>query len=118
MSDYMKGEVQGMRITKKEFVDTMTGSLTYFAGVTASLLQEDEVCRQLVMIFQPEVSLELRSCKARSKDLVFSGESYLSMYPDSEYRRYDYNGNSVLMVTYPGGKTMYYIVRKFEQRIV
>jgi len=107
-----------MKITKNEFIETMTGSLTNFAGVTAKPLQKDEVHCQLKSHFQPDVFLELRSCKARSKDLVFSGESYLSLYPDSEYRRYDYPGNSVLMVTYPGGKTMYYIVRKFEQRIV
>lgn len=104
-----------MKITKREFIETMTGSLTNFAGVTAKPLQKDEVYCQLKSHFQPDVFLELRSCKARSKDLVFSGESYLSLYPDSEYRRYDYPGNSVLMVTYPRGKTMYYIVRESEQ---
>lgn len=105
-----------MKITKKEFIETMTGSLTNFAGVTTRLFQKDEVYCQLKSRFQSDVFLELRSCKARSKDLVFSGESYLSLYPDSEYRRYDYPGNSVLIVTYPGGKTMYYLIRKFEQQ--
>ena len=109
------GGAQGMRITKKEFVDTMTGSLTHFAGVTSALLQKDEVCCRLELYFQPDFFLELRSCRPGAKELVFSGESHLSLYPGSEYRRYDYNGNSVLMVTYPEGKTMYYLVRAFEQ---
>lgn len=104
-----------MRITKKEFVDTMTGSLTHFAGVTSALLQKDEVYCRLELYFQPDFFLELRSCRHGAKELVFSGESHLSLHPGSEYRRYDYNGNSVLMVTYPEGKTMYYLVRAFEQ---
>lgn len=104
-----------MRIAKKEFVETMAGSLTYFVGVTASLLQKDEVYCQLKSLFQTDIFLELRICRPGAKELVFSDESHLSLYPGSEYRRYDYDGNSVLMVTYPEGKTMYYLVRAFEQ---
>ena len=109
------GGAQGVRIAKKEFIETMEGSLTYFVGVTASLLQKDEVYCQLKSLFQTDIFLELRNCRPGAKELVFSGESHLSLYPGSEYRRYDYNGNSVLMVTYPEGKTMYYLVRAFEQ---
>lgn len=106
---------EAMKITKKEFFKTMTSSLTYFAGVTRRRLLEDEVYCKLEDLFQPDTFIDLRSCAGEGKDLAFSDDSHLSLYPGSEYARYDYCGNSVLMVTYPEGKTMYYIIRAVDE---
>lgn len=104
-----------MKITKKEFIETMTSTLTCFAGVTMKPLSRDEVYCKVNPLFDPGVFLCLRSCKERSSDLKFNEGSYLSLYPGSEYSRYDYPEGVVLMITHPGEKTMYYIVRKMDQ---
>ena len=104
-----------MKITKKEFVNTMTGSLTYFAGVTRMPLSKDEVFCKLEDLFQPDIFIGLRSCTGGGVDLVFSDDCYLSLYPGSGYERYDYPGNSVLLITHPDGRTMYYVLREVDQ---
>lgn len=104
-----------MKITKKEFIETMTSTLTCFAGVTMKPLSRDEVYCKVNPLFDPGVFLCLRSCNERSCDLRFNEGSYLSLYPGSEYSRYDYPEGVVLMITHPGEKTMYYIVRKVDQ---
>lgn len=104
-----------MKITKKVFVETMTSSMTYFAGETAKPLSKHEVYLIVDGLFNPHIFLCLRSCKERSSDLKFNDGSYLSLYPRSKYSRYDYPENSILMITHPGGKTMYYIIRKVDQ---
>lgn len=104
-----------MRITKREFIETMVKSLTFFAGVTMKPLSRDEVYCKVNPLFDPGVFLCLRSCKERSRDLEFNEGSYLMLYPGSEYNRYDYPRNSILMITHPGGKTMCYIIRKVDQ---
>lgn len=104
-----------MKITKNEFVETMTRSLTCFAGVTMKPLSRDEVYCKVESLLHPDVFLCVRSCKKRNRDLEFNEGSYLGLHPGSEYSKYAYPGSFVLMITHPGGKTMYYIIRRVDQ---
>lgn len=71
-----------MKITKREFVEAMTGNLTHFVGLSRVFDLDyyksffDEAIPDWK---QKGAIIEKRSCVARSKDLVFSDGSHLDL---------------------------------------
>jgi len=71
-----------MKITRREFVEAMTGNLTHFVGVTRvfDLAYYKSFFDEAINNWKREGAIiEKRSCIARSKDLVFSGGSHLDL---------------------------------------
>jgi hypothetical protein len=89
-----------MKITKKAFVDTLTSNPTTFCGFTKRLYTSDEVYCAIRNLLQPDVILEQRSCKARSRDLVFCNGSHLDFMQGAKHDFYEY--------AYPEGKVYVY----------
>lgn len=102
-----------MKITKKAFIEAMVANLTYFCGTTKRLYTKDEVYSCVRDCFNPEIVLELRSCVARSKDLVFTGDSHLGLASGMEFYKYEYP-EGVVYVAHENWVTMYYLIRKKE----
>lgn len=86
-----------MKITKKSFIQAMTENQTTFVGVAKKLFEKDELYCRIHGFFEPGIILEKRTCKARSKDLEFSGGSYLSFNQNGKYEfhKYDYAGGTI-----------------------
>lgn len=103
-----------MEITKKEFCATMAKNMTYFCGNTRRIFSEDEVGCRISDLFDPEILLEMRSCKVRSRDLAFSNGSYLGLQSGMTFGKYDYPAGTVLYAYNPKFPVVcYYLIRKF-----
>lgn len=77
------------KITRKEFVEALTTNLSHFAGVTRTFdlnYFKSFFDEALPKAKTDGVLLEMRSCTARSKDLVFSGGSHLELSGREFYR--------------------------------
>jgi len=77
------------KITRKEFVEALTTNLSHFAGVTRTF--DLNYFKSFFDIGIPKakadgILMEMRSCTARSKDLVFSGGSHLELSGREFYR--------------------------------
>ena len=102
-----------MKITKKEFCETMAKNMTCFCGNTRRIFSEDEVECRISDLFNPEILLEMRSCKVRSRDLAFSNGSFLDLQPGMTFGKYDYPAGTVLYAYDPKFPVVcYYLIRK------
>jgi hypothetical protein len=113
-----------MRITKKDFIATMTANHTHFAGITKRLYAKDEVYCALSDLFKGLYIVEMRSCVARSRDIVFNDDSHLyiggEMNTTYTFHKYTYPEGDVLICekTYfdvwddcTRTKVLYYLIR-------
>ena len=79
-----------MKITKRAFIEAMVANSTIFAGVTKRLLSEVEAIEGMRRIIANAVHCESRTCKARSRDLVFSNGSHLDFNQVGSYEFYKF----------------------------
>lgn len=71
-----------MKITRREFVEALTGNSSSFVGVTRTfdLGYFKSFFDEAIPDWKRKGAIiEKRSCQARSKDLVFSGGSHLDL---------------------------------------
>lgn len=109
-----------MKITKKEFIESMTANATAFVGMTKRLLSADEVQCAISDLFNPEIILEKRTCTARSNSIVFSGGSrlYLDQIGKYTFHKYAYAQGTIYICYHANEesdyqKAMYYFIRNF-----
>ena len=100
-----------MKITRKEFVQAMTSNSTIFAGVTR--IKDLDYIRNVIYNFMEDKNVirEKRNCVARSHDLVFTGNSHLTL---DHMDFYEINcGNCIAYVarTKVGNEPMGYFVK-------
>ena len=80
-----------MKTTKNSFVNLMTNNLSYFLGVTSlskSIYTMDELyCKIRDIIDTKHEFLDMRSCKANSKDLIFNTDSHLTVISEGNTKR-------------------------------
>ena len=100
-----------MKITKKAFVEGMTSNKTHFCGTARKLFTKDELFCKIGYCFDTTNILEYRTCKARSNDLVFSGDSHLGLESGTEYYKYDYP-EGIVYIAHKEWVTMYYFIKK------
>lgn len=109
-----------MKITKKEFVEKLTGNKSVFCGLSKRLYAKEELetgVRGLLKDIKAGNHVEMRSCKARSRDLLFSGGSHLDINGRT-FGKYEYDGATVytcheeeiLHGSEKYEKTMYYLI--------
>lgn len=78
-----------MKVTKKDFVEAMTGNVTIFAGIVRFF--DADYLTSAVHDFIDRVNrdnliVNKRTCEARSHDLVFSGGSHLDLRGNDFYK--------------------------------
>ena len=98
------------RITKKDFIASMVNNKTAFIGTTKKRFDADEVYCRIGDCLDKSNILEVRECKARSNDLVFTGGSHLYFESGMTFYMYQYYEGTVYVAS-TDWVTMYYLVR-------
>lgn len=84
-----------MKITKNQFVNIMTNNNSCFVGITKKSYSKDELyCKLKDILEDTDIFLNMRSCKANSKDLIFCDKSHLTIvstpYEKIAFELFDY----------------------------
>lgn len=99
-----------MKVTRKEFVQAMTSNATIFAGVTR--IDDLDYIRNVIhdSMEDKNVIREKRTCVARSHDLVFSGDSHLTLDQMDFYKLDCGNCTAYIAKMKNWNKSMVYVV--------
>lgn len=100
-----------MRISKAEFCRHISSHPSTFMGVTRGIVGPD--CLVVEPYLDPDSFTEIREARVRSRDIEFTGHSYLAL-GNKDFYAFSINGETVLACACrePLGITCYYLLRK------